>query len=241
MILNKFKHTINRKINYMVNRQLSALQTSFSYAQLSNLFDKAVFLPMTSWSLSPNLILHVLNDIEINSRQCIVEFGSGASTIYIAQLLKISNSKSKFYSIESDEIWASKILKQLVRLDLQDYVDITLAPKRKVPIDLAYKNQEIWYDVKAIDKKFTGLEKIDLMLIDGPSGDNTPFARFSAIPFFKNKLANSFCIFLDDTNRFYEAQIVSLWQKELNCNLRTLTGYTLLTANTSFGFTPYSL
>lgn len=34
------------------------------------------FLPATTWSLNPSTIVHILNDILINERKNIIEFGS---------------------------------------------------------------------------------------------------------------------------------------------------------------------
>lgn len=241
MFLSQAKKAINSKINYIVNRQHRSSQTSFSYMQLSNLFKQDHFIPMTSWSMSPNLILHVLNDIEINNRTCIVEFGAGVSTLYIAKLNKIRGRNVKFYCIESDKEWIKKIEKQLLDLDLADFVTIILAPKQQVSDALSFKDQKLWYDSEILAKAFLTLEDIDLVLVDGPSCEKTPYCRYSAVPFISQKLARSFSIFLDDTNRHSEKEIAFVWQNELNCNLRSLAQYAHLSTVNSYGFLPLQI
>ncbi|WP_417214475.1 class I SAM-dependent methyltransferase [Bizionia sp.] len=235
----KIKSLINRKINYIVNRQAKSAQTNFSYNQLSNIFKEDVFIPMTSWSMSPNLILHVLNDIIINNRKCIVEFGAGASTIYIAKLLKMRGENTVFYSVESDDSWSEIIKRQLESLGLSEFVKIILAPKQKVLKQFAFKDQKIWYDCKLLKIGFENINNIDLVLVDGPSGDFTPYSRYSAVPFLKEKLTLNYSIFLDDTNRTQEKEIAAVWREILGSKLRFVDQYALLTGENSFGFLPY--
>ena len=241
MFLRSLKETINRKINYIVNRQNRSLQTVFSFMQLSNLFNEEVFIPMTSWSISPNLILHVLNDIDINNRKCIVEFGTGASTIYIAKLLQMTQNNAFFYSIESDAVWAEKIRRKLQSLQLLEYVIIILAPKTEVYEHLLFKDQKLWYNAEILNKELKDVTDIDLVLVDGPSGKGTPYSRFSAIPFLKEKLSLDYSIFLDDTNRLQERQIADNWKKYLNCNIRYKEKYAHLSTAASYSFFPYQI
>ena len=241
MFFKTIKDSINRKVNYIVNRQSSSSQSTFSYLQLSNLFKEDVFIPLTSWSMSPNLMLHVLNDIEINNRKCIVEFGAVRLTIYIAKLLKMRFPNAVFYSVESDQLWADKISEQLETLQLSDYVTIIAAPKQNVPKDISYKDQKMWYDKDIMLKALENVEDIDLVLVDGPSGDFTPYCRYSAVPFLKSKLASSFSVFLDDINRPQEKELASIWHKSLECKVRYMDQYAHLFTLSSYGMFPYKV
>ncbi|PYE82143.1 hypothetical protein DFQ11_102724 [Winogradskyella epiphytica] len=91
-----------------INQQKSE-QVVLDYAHISRLFPEPNFIPFTDWSISPSVILHILNDIVINKRQHIIEFGSGASTLYIAQLIRTLNLPAQLYSVESSEEWLSKM------------------------------------------------------------------------------------------------------------------------------------
>ncbi len=77
--------------------------------QLQQLSPKDSFIPFTHWSMPPILILHILNDIIINSRKNIVEFGSGASTLYIARLIRAQKLECKLIAVESDKGWLQKM------------------------------------------------------------------------------------------------------------------------------------
>lgn len=238
MFLTKY---INRKFNYVVNRHNSALQTNFSYLQISKIFNEELFIPMTSWSISPNLILHILNDIKINDKKCIVEFGAGVSTLYIAKLIKINKMNTVFYSIESDVTWSQKIAQQLKLLGLDDVVKIILAPIEKISNNLTYNNQDKWYDQESLKVALKTVENIDLVLIDGPSGMLCEYSRFSAVPFLKEKLAQDYTTFLDDANRKDEKEIATAWRKDLDCKLRFEDNYAVLSTPTAFGVLPFKL
>jgi len=241
MFLKGLKDHINRKFNYVVDRQNSALQTNFSYLQISKLFNEDLFIPMTSWSISPNLILHILNDIEINNKKCIVEFGAGASTLYIAKLLKLKQLNTTFYSIESDRSWSEKIAQQLKTLGLEGYVKIIVAPIEDISENLAFKEQQQWYGQAQIHEQLKDVKEIDLMLVDGPSGMLCPFSRFSAVPILKEHLADHFSIYLDDANRTDEKTIAKAWKTLLDCKLRFVEQYAVLSTPTAHSYLPYKL
>src|ERR1041384_8054779 len=84
-------------------------EDNMAMSQLLKMFSHNLFLPITSWSISPKEVLHICNDIAINNRKQIVEFGSGFSTICIAQLLKINGKPVDFVSIENNAEWASEL------------------------------------------------------------------------------------------------------------------------------------
>lgn len=195
-------------------------------------------MPLTSWSVSPNLILHILNEIEINDRKRIIEFGSGASTIYIAKLLKLKFPDSQFISVESDQAWADKIYAQLKQLHLTDYVDIVVAKKNSVPKEYSLKDQNAWYDTEVLMSKLATFNDIDLILVDGPPASFSSYSRYSAIPFLNTKLHSNFAVFIDDTNRKEEKEIAQRWKKDLNCNLRFFDDYALLSNAGAFSTMP---
>src|SRR5690554_4806588 len=84
----KIKDFVDKKVKEVKTHQSQSQQASLDYAQLSRLFPESNFIPFTTWTISPSVILHILNDIVINNRSNIIEFGSGASTLYIAKLIQ---------------------------------------------------------------------------------------------------------------------------------------------------------
>src|SRR5690606_36365313 len=58
---------------------------------LNTLMNGYPYLPFSGSSLRPFCLNHILNDIVINNRKHIIEFGSGISTILIGRLIKKNN------------------------------------------------------------------------------------------------------------------------------------------------------
>lgn len=209
--------------------------------QLLKMFPEQVFLPLTSWSISPREVLHICNDIFINKRKNIVEFGSGFSTICVAQLLKINNIKASFVSVENDEVWANDLRNLLERLKLQDFVTIKTAPISDITEEFAKDSQQKWYDVDVLNEAFDSIDAVDLVIVDGPFGGTTKYARFSAVPYLKSKLSENYAIFLDDSGRVEEKEIANDWKNILNAQVKDYTRYILLTNLAAFDVSSYSL
>jgi|SRR5690606_36395938 len=246
-MINKIKDRVNKyvdgKLKKLLHKQRKINQIQFNDTQLKQLFaDTSFYLPLTTWSMSPSTIVHVLNDIVVNDRKNIIEFGSGASTFYIAKLLKSNKIKASFYSVESNVEWADKITKQLKLLGLTDYVTIIYAPIQSIDKSLALGEQKLWYDVAVLDTYFKTENTIDLVLVDGPFGGLTPHARYSAVPYLNGKLANTYSVFLDDINREDEGVILKEWKDILQCsNKKRFERYAVLSSQTNFFSKPLQI
>ena len=77
-----------------------------------------------------------------------------------------------------------------------------------------------------------------MVIIDGPFGKLTPFARFSAIPVLKEKMSINYAVFLDDTNRLDEMEIADNWIKILNGNRKDFYRYTYFSSNNNYNSIP---
>lgn len=232
---------IDRRVNKIRKQQRSNQQVLLDYNQINQLFPESCFIPFTTWSISPSTILHVLNDISINQRKHIIEFGSGASTIYIARLIKTLGLKTKFYSVESDGEWLHRMKSDIDRFKLQDVVTFIHAPLSKVPQEYAFTGQELWYDTDAINRIIVENTKIDLILVDGPIGGSTPYARFSAVPFLHSRLSADASIFLDDAHRNREQQIAQAWSQLLGVRINSKERYVFFLLNEDFEIMPFKM
>ena len=227
--------------------ELRANQRKLIYAQeqlyasnkLRAILPKAHFIPETGWSMTPKALLHCLNIIQIQKASTIIEFGSGASTIYIAQILKNQGGGSVFYSVESDLEWKASIEKQLEVLGLDAYVSLVHCPIVPVSKELSYKEQQTWYDIKVLSDKI-GATIFDFVLVDGPFGGSTPYARYSAYPFLKDHSHTNTVWFLDDTGRPMEREIIQAWKAESNFNLSLYKRYGVLASASKFDASPYA-
>src|SRR5690606_13337464 len=135
-MINRFKKRIKNfadsRIKLVKDQQRANQQVNFDFSQITQLFKEDTFIPLSAWAISPSTILHFLNDIIINKRKNIIEFGLGASTFYIAKLLKVLKLEAVFFSVESDEKWVKELRRQLQVYQLDHYVNIIHAPLVKV-------------------------------------------------------------------------------------------------------------
>jgi len=184
---------------------------------LLNLLGKESFMASTNMSMSPVTIYHILNEIIINNRSRIIEFGSGNSTICIAALLSKLNLKAKFYSIDDDNNWLESIKQSLILNEVSGAdIEFIHAPIKETTQFVSTLSPFFnWYDTNILENKI-GNEEFDLIIIDGPKGTLCPFSRFPAIPFLVNHLANSYSLFLDDIDRMHENTILKEWSTILN-------------------------
>lgn len=240
-IKNKIKKFVDLRVRLLINQQHVNQQINFNYNQLSQLFSQDSFIPFSAWAISPSTILHVLNDISINKRKNIIEFGSGASTLYIAKLLKTINSNAVFYSVESDKEWAKELHRQLELYAISDFVKIIYAPLSEISKDYTLGDQKTWYDTNIIDQALKDQVEFDLILVDGPFGGSTPYARYSAIPYLKGYINDETSIYLDDIHRRDEAEILVNWKNSLNVNVRKMERYAWLKKEQNFDVSPFQL
>ncbi|MCP9234076.1 class I SAM-dependent methyltransferase [Mesorhizobium sp. LMG 17147] len=195
---------INR-ITTKLNRFAQLSNDSRAAAELSRL--GLPYLPWSDASLLPSALQVVLNEIEINSRKTIVEFGSGISTIYVAQIL--SRLGGRIVSFESDLEWATFVENRLAALNLAEFASVVHAPLG--PCTLS-KNGLQWYDPVIVTTAVQNLS-IDCVVVDGPPAYSAGYelARYPALPAVQEWLAQDYVVFLDDIHRLGEQEILRLW------------------------------
>ena len=238
----RIRQFVDIRVRLLKDQQRLNAQQQFNYNQLSQLFKEESFIPFSAWAISPSTILHVLNDILINKKKTIIEFGAGASTFYIAKLLKTLKMEAAFYSVESDGDWVEELQRQLAVYNLQDFVKIVHAPLSEINKEFAYKKQKAWYDIEILKKKLENVSEFDLVLVDGPVGASSAFARYSAVPYLKLKLAEKASIYLDDVNRKHEQEIIEKWNEVVGGQIKFIERYAVLNRNSAgFDVTPFKL
>ena len=184
----------------------------FALQKLYNL--SKIYIPWTSSSLRPSAVVKILNDIVINKRRKIIEFGSGISTLYIAYILK--NNGGHIYTVDHDINWIKIVKKLLEENDiLENIVTFVHSPLKKSSLSLNNLN---WYNKEILDASLPVNDKFDLVIIDGPPAYTKKIwlSRYPAIPFLmkRNKIAKNSTIILDDINRKGEQNIVRKWENE---------------------------
>lgn len=140
--------------------------------------------------------------------RCIVEMGSGKSTLVLAMYAqKVADegkSRPKIISIESDKYWLSKTQGNLDKSILPNIVNFMHCEvlgnnnKNAHGYDIDYERLD-----KLLDGKF-----INLLLIDGPSGGH---GRGGTLPSLAERLAVNAEVLLDDASRDTEKGTIKKW------------------------------
>lgn len=208
----KFKEI--SKILRITERNNLELRKAEGYNVLSNIRFNNIYIPFNAYSLNADTIVDILNDIILYKRKSIVEFGCGIGTIYIAKLIQMHDLDIKFVSIDSDQEWINTLKDMLIKEDLLQYVELVQADILETK-EYVHKTQNKWYDNTVINEVGKRLNKIDMIIVDGPYGPICDYARFSALPILKEFLDEKYCVLLDDTNREVEQDIFKEWENTL--------------------------
>lgn len=178
------------------------------------------YVPWTTYALKPTVMAQIVNDIIINDRRSIVEFGAGISTIHLAKLAeqRTAGEKMAITSIEDDDDWAEIVRGMLRERGLEDYANVVVAPLR--PCSFSVDNLE-WYDASLVAEALKGQPQIDLVVVDGPKAfeKGKALARFPAFRAVSSRLAPRCSIVLDDIARSGEQRVLDLWQSEPDFDL----------------------
>jgi len=191
------------------------IEDIYSYLLIQDLVKFPEYFATTTSSLRFHTLAVILNDIIINQRKSIIEFGSGVSTLAISNLIKKNNLKCSFVSIEDNKEWFDYINSFLSRNDLQKNVKIIYAPLESSDLALG---DNLWYSMQALNNGISKESKFSLAFIDGPAAwkPKIRLSRYTAVPYLINFLAEEFSIYLDDTNRKGEKEVLSLWHQKYN-------------------------
>jgi predicted O-methyltransferase YrrM len=159
--------------------------------------------------------MNILNEIIVNERRNVVEFGSGISTLYIARIL--SEQGGRLITIEDNAEWAALVERMLEREGLRDVVTLVRAPLK--PCSFSVNGLE-WYNEKAVEDAL-GDVKIDMVLVDGPPAyeKGKELSRYPAFRAVVPHLNERCAIILDDIDRPGERQALARWQAQADFDL----------------------
>jgi hypothetical protein len=180
------------------------------------------YIPWSSSAMRPAAVRKIINDIIINERKNVIEFGSGISTIYIASILKELGGGS-FYSVEHDESWINIVLSILKKEGLENYVNIIHAPLESSRFSI---NNLKWYSENCLMKILECPESIDCVIIDGPMAytKELSLSRYPALPFLveNNMLSQNCIVILDDGQRWGEKRVIKRWEKTYDFSFKQM-------------------
>jgi predicted O-methyltransferase YrrM len=212
------------KQRYRLMRPLRDLEDVRALAALEPLTSGERYLAWSPMSMRPSAMALVVNEITIGDRRRIVECGSGISTLLIARLLR--TRPGHLWSVEHDRDW---------RAIVSGWVEDEGLADRVTFIDAGLSDG--WYCRETISTQLKESE-IDLLIVDGPPAYRREimYARYQAVPFFRERLASDWAIVLDDVHRRGEFEVASRWSRELRRPMspQLLQGVGLARAGASF-------
>lgn len=165
-----------------------------------------------TWSLGPKSLMYVEAAVAEIRPRVVLEFGSGVSTVCVAQFLRDQEDRhnaagGRLISVEQSHEQAGRTEERLMHLGLTDRVEILVAPLEEREIDgriiSAYRlsEQEL--------TELLGGDDIDLVIIDGPAAESG--ARYGTLPLLRNHLRRGATILLDDALRDGELDVIAGW------------------------------
>lgn len=207
---------ITRDLILVQNRLYSQLE-ALSWLQ-KRLVIKGQLPPLRGWATSPDVLLMLHTHIRQKRPAVIVECGSGASTLVIADALK-QNGFGKLISLEHSEFYGQQTLATLKAEALQSFVDLRigeLEPWSAEHLNPADADKpSYWYPQSFL----SDISQVDLLWVDGPPGATCLYSRYPALPALAGKLSENAEVWMDDTIRQEEKDICSKWASDYGLNL----------------------
>lgn len=203
------------KMMLMLRAKQAALDTkiTFSVQQIQSLIflneyfkPQHPFPPVGDWAACSDFLVQLVSILRDRKPETVVDLGSGLTTLIAAYCLE-KNGKGTVQSFDHDKNYADKTKKILQIHGLEHRAKVFHAPLVKTKIG---DEQYLWYEQSALDPKIA----IDVLIVDGPPGSSSDFARYPALPLLYKYMNRSATIMLDDGAREAERIIARRWETE---------------------------
>jgi hypothetical protein len=162
----------------------------------------------TGWRLPNDACVLLARLVEEHRPDLIVECGSGRSTAVLAEAL-YEFTRGRLVSLEHEFAFAAQTRALLEGINLAWLADIRYAPLE--PHGQPGLLTGDWYARQSWDD----LHGIGMLVVDGPPGGTSRYARHPALPLLRDRLVPGCVVVLDDVNREPEKQIVRDWGIEM--------------------------
>lgn len=207
VVSKSFRSAWNRRFHQPPSRD--PIGEILSLIQLGPLLDR--FMPWSGSSIAPSVAVRICNELELNARREILEFGPGLSTLVMASWAQHTTTPIHIVAVEENPDWCLELQRRLKSYSYAtvDFLPSPLDPYREqTPLPVAR-----WYRWKGLEVD----DEIQLAIVDGPTAYEPQWAcdRYPAIRVLQSRLAANSAILLDDTHRAGEAAVARAWQSEL--------------------------
>ena len=149
---------------------------------------------------SPDFLKLLVDLLEKHQPSCIVEAGSGISSIVISEWLRQHAPNAQHFALDHEDKYAS-LTREKIHFEGTQIIHAPLVTHQQG--DQSY----LWYDLQQLPTNL----KVDFLVIDGPPAPLAKHARYPALPLLKDQLSPNAVIVLDDAIRQDEKETVALW------------------------------
>lgn len=158
-------------------------------------------LAASGWRLPDDACALLARLVADHRPELILECGSGRSTVVLAEA--VSDWGGKVITLEHDAGFYRETRALVAARELTAWADVRLAPLEPQQDGLApdWYASHAWHDVQGIG----------MLLVDGPPGGTSRFARHPAVPLLRERLLPGCLVVLDDVNREPEQAIWRDW------------------------------
>lgn len=199
-----------RKANFLAAQlaqsTANVTRAAWEAGAIRRLVPEGTLLPQPgAWSLDSDTLSWLVTELEARRPACVVELGSGLSTIVLGLKLR-ALGHGRLISIDHDPKFAEQTRSWVDFHRLHDVVEIRLAPLQPRP---GQPQEPPWYDEAAL----TDLNGVAMLVVDGPPMTTLhPDIRAAALPFFAPRFTGDWVIYFDDANRPGERRFLTHWR-----------------------------
>lgn len=159
---------------------------------------------MSGWALEPSSLAALVDVVLERQPRLVVECGSGVSTIWLGRA--VNRYGGRVVALEHLGEYAEAAREDLIKHGLSEVAEVRLAPLESYQLP---GGEYLWYG----REEWSGLQNIDMLVVDGPPKATGERARYPALPLLADALAPGALIVVDDVHREDERAIVAAWQE----------------------------
>lgn len=161
--------------------------------------------PMGGWAASADFNVLMLRELIGTRPRTVVECGSGTTTLLLALAVRQYGLSTRVVALEHLERLKAQTEQALRQHGVADFAEVRLAPLSPSSVP---DHATPWYGEEAL----ADLDKIGLLVVDGPPETTGEHARFPAVPLLRERMSPSCVVVVDDLNRPGDLEVVQSWK-----------------------------